>query len=503
MSSSTDVSLKNDADGISGAGERSDRLKKLNLLKEAGLNPYPAKVNRDFFINETLKSFDSLEKDQKIFKIAGRLRSIRSHGNLSFANLEDGSGKIQLAFSKKELGDLMYKNFVKLIDSGDFIEVAGVCFKTHQGEPSVMIKEWKILTKALRPIPDSWYGLKDEEDRLRKRYLDLLLNPELREIFYKKAKFWETTRNFMKEKGFFEVETPTLEVTTGGAEANPFKTHHADFDLNVFMRISVGELWQKRLMAAGFEKTFEIGRVYRNEGSSPDHLQEFTNLEFYWAYADYERGMKLVQELYQEIALKVFGRTKFTTKGFEYDLAGDWLKIDYRDEILKQTGIDVLKNSETEMIKALEKLKVKYEGSNRERLTDTLWKYCRKNIAGPVFLINHPKLVSPLSKAKIDNPELTERFQIIIAGSELGNGFSELNDPLDQAARFELQKKLIEKGDKEAMMPDYEFVEMLEYGMPPTCGFGFGERLFAFLVDKPIREVTLFPLLKPKLEEQY
>jgi len=305
----------------------------------------------------------------------------------------------------------------------------------------------------------------------------------------------------MKNRGFFEVETPTLETTTGGAEANPFKTHHDDFDLDVFMRISVGELWQKRLMAAGYEKVYEIGRVYRNEGSSPDHLQEFTNMEFYWAYADYEMGMKLAQELYQEIALKVFGKTKFTTKGFTYDLAGDWLKIDYCSEVLKQTGIDVLKATEKEMAAALEKLHVKYEGNNRERLTDTLWKYCRKNIAGPVFLINHPKLVSPLSKAKTDNPELTERFQIIIAGSEIGNGFSELNDPEDQLRRFTEQQKLIDRGDKEAMMPDWEFVEMLEHGIPPTCGFGFGERLFAFLCDKPIREVTLFPLLKPKREE--
>ena len=299
-------------------------------------------------------------------------------------------------------------------------------------------------------------------------------------------------------QGFFEVETPTLEVTTGGAEANPFKTHHDDFDIPVYLRISVGELWQKRLMAAGYEKVFEIGRVYRNEGSSPNHLQEFTNMEFYWAYADYEMGMKLAHELYQEIALKVFGKTKFKTRGFEYDLAGEWPKIDYREEVLKQTGIDVLQTSEKEMKKKLKELAVEYEGDNRERLTDTLWKYCRKNIAGPVFLVNHPKLVSPLAKAKPENPELTERFQIIIAGAEVGNGFSELNDPIDQYNRFKLQEELIDRGDKEAMMPDWEFVEMLEHGMPPTCGFGFGERLFAFLVDKSVRETTLFPLMKPK-----
>jgi len=486
---------------LSAGSEREDRLHKLEELKKLGIATYPAAVKRDHTIAEVFSDFENLLENKKEFFIAGRLRSKREHGNLAFANLEDASGNIQLVFSKKDLGIESYKIFIKLIDTADFIQVKGSAFLTHKGEKSLFVTEWGLLTKALRPIPDAWYGLKDEDDRLRKRYLDLLLNPELREIFYKKAKFWETVRDFMKRQGFFEVETPTIEVTTGGAEANPFKTHHDDFDIDVYLRISVGELWQKRLMAAGYEKVFEIGRVYRNEGSSPDHLQEFTNMEFYWAYADYEMGMKLTQELFQEIAIKVFGHTNFTTKGFEYDLADEWPKIDYRETVLEKTGIDVLKATEEEMTAKLEELRVKYEGANRERLMDTLWKYCRKNIAGPVFLVNHPKLVSPLSKAKTDNPELTERFQVIIAGSELCNGFSELNDPVDQRERFAAQEKLIDRGDKEAMMPDFEFVEMLEHGMPPTCGFGFGERLFAFMMDKPIREITLFPLMKPKREE--
>ena len=479
------------------SGEYADRLKKLEALKGAGVNPYPAQAKRDLMIADLLADFAKLSEDAKEIHLCGRLRGLRSHGNLTFANLEDESGTLQIALSKKELGDEQYKLFVKMIDVADFVEVIGTCFVTHKGENSLMVKSWKLLSKALRPIPDSWYGFKDEEDRLRKRYLDILMNPETREMFKKKAAFWDVARDFMKRHGFFEVETPTIETTTGGAEANPFKTHHDDFDLDVFFRISVGELWQKRLMAAGFEKTFEIGRVYRNEGSSPDHLQEFTNLEFYWAYANYNDGMKLAQEMYQEIAQRVFGATKFTTRGFEYDLAGEWPKIDYRATVLEKTGIDVLEATEAEMAAKLAEFNVKYEGNNRERLMDTLWKYCRKSVAGPVFLINHPKLVSPLSKAKEDNPELTERFQIIIAGSEVGNGFSELNDPVDQRARFELQQKLIDRGDKEAMMADWEFVEMLEHGMPPTCGFGFGERLFAFLVDKPVRETTLFPLMKP------
>jgi lysyl-tRNA synthetase, class II len=477
--------------------ERLDRLNKLEKIEE-NFNPYPSKSKKTHSIKEVFDNFSKLEKQEKEVTVTGRLLSLRAHGNLSFANIKDSSSSIQLAFSKKELGPEEYKSFTKLIDMADFLEISGVCFVTHKGESSILVKSYKLLSKALLPLPDKWHGLKDEEERLRKRYLDLLLNDELRDIFIKKSKFWQVTRDFLIKKGFFEVVTPVLETTTGGAEARPFKTHHNDFDLDVYLRISVGELWQKRLMSAGFEKTFEIGKVFRNEGSSPDHLQEFTNMEFYWAYANYEDGMKLSQELYREIAVQVFGTTKFKTRGYEYDLSDEWRKIDYRDEILKQTNIDVLEASEEDMKKKLEELSVKYDGDNRERLMDTLWKYCRKNVAGPAFLINHPKLVSPLAKSKEDNPDLTERFQIIIAGSEIGNGYSELNNPVEQRKRFEEQQKLIDRGDEEAMMPDWEFVEMLEHGMPPTCGFGFGERLFAFLVDKPVRETTLFPLLKPK-----
>ncbi len=477
--------------------ERNDRLAKLEKIS----NPYPSRAKRSHKIAEVLESFSKLEADKTLISLTGRVMSFRSHGNLSFLNLKDSSGEIQVALTKNDLGAEEYKSFLKIIDVADFLELSGTCFVTHKGQNSLLATNYKILSKALLPLPEKWHGLKDEEEKLRKRYLDLLLNDELHQLFIKKAKFWQVVRDFMNKHGFLEVETPVLETTTGGAEARPFKTYHNDFDLDVYLRISVGELWQKRLMAAGYEKTFEIGKIFRNEGSSPDHLQEFTNMEFYWAYANYEDGMKLSQELYREIAVQVFGTTKFKTKDYEYDLASDWPRIDYREEVLKQTEIDVLKASEEEMIKKIEELGVKYDGDSRERLTDTLWKYCRKSIAGPAFLINHPKLVSPLSKSKDDNPELTERFQIIIAGSEVGNGFSELNDPLDQRKRFEEQQKLIDRGDDEAMMPDWDFVEMLEHGMPPACGFGFGERLFSFLVDKPIREATLFPLLKPKKNE--
>ncbi len=477
--------------------EREDRQEKLKKL-ELNSNPYPSKVERDFSIKEILDNFSDLEKKGSEVSLAGRITTKRSHGNLSFANLRDVSADIQLAFSKKELGDDEYKKFVKLVDMADFLEIKGNCFVTHKGENSILVRSYRVLSKSLLPLPEKWHGLKDPEEKLRKRYLDILLDEELKELFFKRAKFWQVTRDFMIKKGFLEVETPMLEITTGGAEARPFKTYHNDFDLDVYLRISVGELWQKRLMAAGYEKTFEIGKIFRNEGSSPDHLQEFTNMEFYWAYKNYRDAMELSRDLYREIAEKVFNTTKFKTKDYEYDLADEWKEIDYKGEILKQTGIDVLKSSEKEMIEKLRELKVKYDGDNRERLMDTLWKYCRKKIAGPAFLINHPRIVSPLAKSREDNPELTERFQILIAGSEVGNGFSELNNPVEQRRRFQEQQKLIDKGDDEAMMPDWEFVEMLEHGMPPACGFGFGDRLFAFLVNRPVREVILFPLLKPR-----
>ncbi len=478
--------------------ERSDRLEKLNTLKEAGTNSYPAKSSRTHKVSEVLLSFENLKQENTKITIAGRLMSKRSHGNLSFASIYDGSERIQIAFTKKDTGADEYKKFTKMIDVGDFVEVTGHCFVTHKGQNSILTDSWKILSKAIRPLPEKWHGLKDDDIKFRKRYLDILMNPEVREMFIKKTKFWDITRSFLKEKGFLEVETPVLEVTTGGAEAAPFKTHHNDFDLDVYLRISIGELWQKKLMAAGFEKTFEIGKAYRNEGSSPEHVQEFTNMEFYWAYANYRDGMKLTKELYLKIANEVFGTTEFTTRGHTFDLADEWKEVDYLDEILKQTNINVLTASEDEMKAKLDELKVKYDGDNRERLTDTLWKYCRKNISGPAFLVNHPKLISPLAKESEEKPGTVERFQILIAGAEIGNGYSELNDPIDQRKRFEEQQALLEAGDDEAMMPDWEFVDMLEHGMPPTCGFGFGERLFAFLVDKPIREIALFPLMKPK-----
>ena len=478
------------------------RIKKLNILQEAGINPYPAEANRELSLSEAASSFEQLEKSGEEKWIAGRVMSLRGQGAIVFTTLNDGTASFQGLLKKDVIGEDKLKFFQDTVDIGDFIEIKGSFFVTKRGEQTCEAHDWRMLSKSLMPLPEKWHGLTDDDERYRKRYLDILTNPDLRELLEKKSKFWKATRDFMISEGFLEVETPTLEVTTGGAEARPFKTHHNDYDLPVYLRISVGELWQKRLMAAGMPKTFEIGRVYRNEGSSPDHLQEFTNMEFYWAYANYEDGMKLVEKMYRHIAQEVFGTTKFSVRGHDFDFADQWPRIDYRETVLEKTGIDILSATLEEMEAKAKELGIKYEGQNKERLMDTLWKYCRKTISGPAFLVHHPKIVSPLSKSLPSNPELTERFQPLIAGSELGNGFSELNDPLDQRERFELQQELIKRGDEEAMMPEWEFVEMLEHGMPPTCGFGFGERLFAILAGHSIRETVMFPLMKPKKDNK-
>jgi len=482
------------------------RLQKKELLISKGIAVYPSDSQRTHEIQSIINQFETLSTQKEKCIINGRVTSKRGQGAILFVDMFDGSGKIQVVFKKDNpisyLGNESvtesFELFKETADTGDFIEVAGVSFVTQSGQQSVEVSEWRMLSKTLLPIPDSWFGLKDEDERLRKRYLDILLTEDLQDLFKKKALFWKTARNFFEDKNFLEVETPTLEITTGGAEARPFATHHNDFDIDVFLRISVGELWQKRLMSAGFAKTFEIGRVYRNEGSSTEHVQEFTNLECYAAFMNLDEGKKLVQDLYRTLAQTVFGKTEFTTRGHTFDLAGEWSEIDYVDEVKKHTGIDVLESSEQEMEDALKKLNVKFDGKSRERMTDALWKYCRKKIAGPAFLINHPKVVAPLSKEHPTDPRKTEMFQVIIAGSEIGRAHAELNDPVEQAERFDIQNKLIAGGDEEAMMPDMEFVEMLEYGMPPVFGFGFGERLFTFLADRPIRETQLFPLMRPK-----
>ncbi len=477
---------------------RNDRLKKLALLKEKGVDPYPATSGREKAISDVVRDFDALSPDTPI-TIAGRVRAFREHGGSLFIDLNDGTGKIQGYLKKDELGDV-YDLFASTVDVGDFIDLTGVPIRTKRGEMTLLASGWRMLSKSLRPLPDDWEGLQDVEERLRKRYLDIISNDEVRQNIIRKAIFWNSMREFLATRGFLEVETPILETTTGGGDARPFITHHHALDIDVFLRISAGELWQKRLMVAGFPKTFEIGRIFRNEGMSAEHLQDYTQMEFYWGYADYMKGMELVEELYKHVAQTTFGTLQFVVNGHDVDLGKPWERYDYRETVKKMTGIDVLEATEEQVRSKLEELGIDYqkEGFNITRAIDNLWKYCRKQIAGPGFLVGVPTIVSPLAKRDAHESRIAQRFQPIIGGTEVGNGYSELNDPQDQLARFEDQQKLREGGDEEAQMMDADYVEALEYGMPPTCGFGLSERVFALLAGKPVRETQIFPLMRPK-----
>lgn len=469
------------------------RIQKLDKLKGLGINPYISKVPERVLISTAKDSKEGLK-----VSVAGRLTVLRSHGKIVFADIRDESAQIQLAFKEDTLEKKLW-DLLALLDAGDFIWAEGKIFVTKAGELTVLVSDFKLLTKSIRPLPSTWYGLKDEEERYRQRYVDLLLNEDLKELFRKKACFWQYIRSFMLDHGFFEVETPVLESTAGGADADPFVTHHNALDIDLYLRISMGELWQKRLMVAGFEKTFEIGRQFRNEGISREHLQDYTQMEFYWAYANYEDSMKLVEELYKEIAKKVFGKSVFEIQGYKVNLAQKWERIDYAEIIKKHLGLDINSASDADILKKLKELGVSADSAkSRGRLLDLLWKKVRKEITGPAFLVGHPVEVSPLAKRMEKNPKCVERYQIIIAGSELGNGYSELNDPQDQEERFKEQQKLRDFGDLEAQMYDKDFVRALEYGMPPVTGFGLSERLFAFLMGKPMRECVLFPLLRPE-----
>lgn len=473
---------------------RQTRIEKLQELQKLGINPYPSKILLSGKYVKVFTVRDSLEKD---VLSAGRIWSVRKHGAVTFMDLKDDTGVVQLLFQEKELTDKF--EILGLLDMGDFIAVKGKVIKTKSGEVTVDVSEFQLLAKSIRPLPSVWFGLKDEEERYRQRYVDLLLNDDLKEIFKKKAVFWQSMREFLIDKEFLEVETPVLENTAGGADANPFITHHNALDIDLYLRISMGELWQKRLMVAGFGKTFEIGRQFRNEGIDREHLQDYTQMEFYWSYANYEDSMKLVEEMYKYIAKKTFGTLKFKIGDHELDLGGDWKSIDYRQILIDRTGIDISKASDDDLKKELSKRREDYKKSDEKgRLIDSLWKSVRKSITGPVFLTGHPVEVSPLAKRMEENPEYVERYQIIMAGSEMGNGYSELNDPIDQAKRFGEQEKMREKGDLDAQMEDNDFVRALEYGMPPTSGFGVSERLFSVLAGKSIRETVLFPLLRPE-----
>jgi len=488
---------------------RQIRIEKVKKLKELGISPYvSARANtfRTHEISTITENFDKHEK--KHVTVVGKIVLLRNLGKIAFMTIQDESGKIQLFLkgddiieSDEKLSNkaLSFKN-AKLLDIGDFIQATGTIGKTKTGEISVMVESFTILTKSIRPMPEKFHGLQDKELKLRKRYLELINDAKLRELFRKKSRFWKSIREFMIKEGFMEVVTPILEETPGGADASAFTTHHNALHQDFYLRISP-ELHLKRVIGGGYEKVFEIGPLFRNEGIDDEHLQEFWNMEFYWAYANVEDNMELNIRLYRHIAMEVLGTTKFSSHGHEVDLADEWARIDYVGYIKEKLGVDVVNDSEDDMRAVLRKKNVKFEDdATRARLADILWKQIRGDIAGPAFLINEPTIVSPLARINDENPDITERFHIIIAGSELGNGYTELIDPVDQLQRFEKQQAMRDAGDDEAQMIDHDFVEMLEYGTPPMTGFGMGERFFSFLVDKPMRQTVFFPQMGRKKE---
>lgn len=501
---------------MSEADIRQERLKKLDILKTTGMEAYPAHTARDTTIADFSSSFTELEQSGKKVVLAGRVMSLRGQGGIMFADLFDGStpldfardkslttggtGRTQIVFQKTDDNTEAFTLFTETVDKGDFIEVHGTAYVTKRGAQSLNVSAWKMLSKSISVIPDEWFGLKDEEKKLRERDINILLDQELRALFERKSKFWNAVRQFYLSRGFIEVETPVLESTPGGADARPFETHHNALDIDVYLRISCGELWQKRLLIAGFPKVFEIGRIFRNEGQSREHLQDYTQIESYEAYADAEYGKQFLQELYRHIAKEVYGKYTFEIGEHTVDLAEEWKTIDFSDELQKEYGLDPIACGEEEAIEAAKTAGIVFtEAPNKSRAIDHLWKKIRKRIAGPVFLTGIPVFLEPLAKRNQSNPETVDRIQIVIAGSELGKGFSELNDPLDQRARFEEQQKLRDAGDAEAQRMDSEYVHAMEYGMPPAFGFGVSERLFSFLENKPIHECQLFPLLRPKV----
>lgn len=482
---------------------RDERLRKLEELKQLGIDPYPANTQRGITAVEAVEQYDALQGQTVI--VAGRIESIRSFGKLAFIKLRDMSGSVQLYLQDSEMMPLDAPHGVlgikelRLLDSGDFVEATGEMVTTKTGEKSVGVKSLRLLTKSLRPMPTE---LTNKEERFRRRYVDMNVNLDVRERFIRRSKFWQATRGFLNDNGFYEVNIPVLEHTTGGADANPFVTQmdaldHQDF----YLRIS-HELPLKRLIGAGFEKVYDLGPRFRNENYSDEHLPEHVAMEWYWAYADWQKGIQFQEDLFKFVLEKTFGTLQFKLGKFDVDLSGDWERWDYAETIEKRYGLNPFDCTLDEVKKALTDNHLEVEQTeNKSRGIDKLWKNIRKDVAGPIWLINTPTFISPLSKVNPDRPETTQRAQVVIAGSELCNLFSELNDPIDQLNRFVEQQQMRDAGDDEAMMLDIDYVEMLEYGMPPACGLGFSERVFWIFEGVTAREGVPFPQLKSDVDE--
>jgi len=488
------------------------RRQKLQKLIELGVDPFPNRSERTHKIIELLKNKDKFVQEQQKVKITGRLDAMRRQGKIGFGNVSDESGRIQLFVRKDTVGEKNYEIF-KLLDLGDFVQIEGECFITQRGEYSVKVHKIKILGKNLRPIPTvkekivdgekrRWDEFSDIELRFRKRYLDLLLNPENKRNFKIRSKVIKEMRNYLDEKGFLEVETPILTSLYGGANARPFITHHNTLDMKLYLRIAI-ELYLKRLIVGGIEKVYEIGKTFRNEGMDRNHNPEFSMLELYQAYADFNDIMNLTEEMIQQISINIFGTETIKFQEHEISLKKPWKRASMLDLIKEETGFDASDFDFEKIKKFCREHEIEIEPSmNAGKLIEEIFShFVELKLIQPTFVIDYPKEISPLAKTRPDNPNLVERFELFIAGNEYANAFTELNDPLEQRKRLEVQAKLRELGDVEANVIDEDFLEALEYGMPPTGGLGIGiDRLvMLFTNNTSIKEVILFPQMKPEM----
>lgn len=483
---------------------RDERLRKLAELRQLGVNPYPAKTDRTHDTADITTKFDQLHG--QTVTVAGRIKSIRKFGKIAFVVIRDESGEVQLFWRAAEgvqanrgRSELLIDD-IALLDSGDFVECSGLVIKTQTGEISVEAQTMRLLTKALRPMPSEQDGFTNIEERMRRRYVDMNVNREVHDRFVRRSRFWQATRDFLNDHGFLEINIPVLEHTTGGADANPFVTHMDVLDQDFYLRIS-HELPLKRLIGGGFEKVYDIGPRFRNENYSDEHLPEHVAMEWYWAYADWEKGMQMQEEMFRYVLEKTFGTLQFNVDGKEVDMSKPWERWDYASVIRDHYGIEVFDCTIDQVKEKLKEHGLEVEKTeNIARGIDKLWKKVRKDVAGPVWLINTPLFISPLSKADDNDPRFVQRFQAVLAGSELANGWSELNDPVDQLNRFVEQQNMREAGDDEAQMLDIDYVEMLEYGMPPACGLGYSERVFWVFEGVTAREGVPFPQLRQEID---
>ena len=482
------------------------RLDKMHKIEEKGLKPFGYRYEYTHRSGDVKEQFDALSEAETEVKLAGRVMAIRGHGKTCFMDMQDKDGRIQVYVRKDVLGEDNYA-LIKMMDIGDTVGVTGTVFRTHMGEVSIKASALEMLSKSLRPLPEKWHGLKDVETRYRQRYVDLIVNPDVRDTFVKRSQIIRSVRNVLDSHGFLEVETPILNTIAGGAAARPFISYHNALDMQVYMRIAP-ELYLKRLIVGGMDRVYELGRVFRNEGIDNRHNPEFTSVEIYQAFADYRDMMDLTEEVVVKTAEEVLGTTKIVYEGTEIELASPWKRISMIDAVKEYAGKDFTNVTDLEEARAMAKeinVEVEATWGIGKIINACFEEYVEDKLIQPTFITGHPKEISPLAKSNPENPEITDRFEAFIYGREICNGFTELNDPIDQRERFMKQVEERANGDEEANMMDEDFVTALEYGLPPTGGLGIGiDRLVMFLTDSStIRDVLFFPTMKPLKGEQH